>query len=405
MPRPASGGAERLPPCYCARMPVRPTEVVVDLAAIASNHALAARLGGRPVLAVVKANAYGHGAVEVAREVAALGSPMLGVALVEEGLELREAGVAAPILVLGASYGDRYDLLVRHRLTPVIFTRAHLASLAEAARAAGVRAGAHLKIDTGMGRIGLRPTELDDFVAAARRTPEVAVEGLCSHFASADLEDPALTERQVALFEEAAARLRAAGLPLRWRHLATSAGTLEYPAARQDLTRPGLLLYGYRPFARAARSPAAAEAVGALRPALSWRTAIVHVKDVPEGTPISYGGRWVARRRSRIAVLPVGYADGYDRRLSGRPGFGKGEVLVRGRRAPVAGSICMDLTMVDVTDVPGAAVGDDVVLVGEQGGARIGLDELAERAGTIVYDLLCAIGARVPRRHVREWRP
>jgi alanine racemase len=383
-------------------MPIRPTEALVDLGAIAANYRLAVEIGGRPGIAVVKADAYGHGAVEVSRALAAAGAPVLAVALVEEGLELREAGIGQPILVLGGTYGEEYELLIRHRLIPVIFTRQHLQALAEAARAGGVRAAAHLKVDTGMGRIGLQPADLPEFVEAARRTPEVAVEGLCTHFASADLEDRALTERQVALFNQAAEVMARGGLPLRHRHLANSAGTIEYPAARQDLTRSGIMLYGYLPFQPPpARSPLAAAVAGRLRRALTWRTAVVHLKDVPPGTPISYGGRWVAQRPSRIATLPVGYADGYDRRLSGRPGFGKGEVLVRGRRAPVAGTVCMDMTMVDVTDVPGVAVGDEVVLLGAQGSEVVDADELAERSGTISYEVLCAVGSRVPRRYQR----
>jgi alanine racemase len=383
-------------------MPIRPTEALVDLGAIAANYRLAVEIGGRPGIAVVKADAYGHGAVEVSRALAAAGAPVLAVALVEEGLELREAGIGQPILVLGGTYGEEYELLIRHRLIPVIFTRQHLQALAEAARAGGVRAAAHLKVDTGMGRIGLQPADLPEFVEAARRTPEVAVEGLCTHFASADLEDRALTERQVALFNQAAEVMARGGLPLRHRHLANSAGTIEYPAARQDLTRSGIMLYGYLPFQPPpARSPLAAAVAGRLRRALTWRTAVVHLKDVPPGTPISYGGRWVAQRPSRIATLPVGYADGYDRRLSGRPGFGKGEVLVRGRRAPVAGTVCMDMTMVDVTDVPGVAVGDEVVLLGAQGSEVVDADELAERSGTISYEVVCAVGSRVPRRYQR----
>lgn len=383
-------------------MPVRPTEAVVDLAAIVHNYRVAVEVGGRPVMAVVKADAYGHGALEVARALAAAGAPMLAVALVEEGLALREAGIAAPVLVLGAAYGERYDLLVRYRLSPVVFDPAHLRGLAQAARAAGVRASAHLKIDTGLGRVGLLPTDLPAFLDLSRRTPEVALEGLCTHFASADLEDSAVTERQLRLFDEAARALERAGAPLKFRHLANSAGTVEYPAARQDLTRPGIMLYGYLPFGPSrSRSPLAGEVSGRLRRALTWRTEIIQLKEVPAGTPVSYGGRWVAQRPSRIATLPVGYADGYDRRLSGRPGFGCADVLVRGRRAPLAGSVCMDLMMADVTEVPGARVGDEVVLLGAQGEEVVDADELAGRGGTISYDVLCAVGARVPRRYVR----
>ncbi|HZZ84575.1 MAG TPA: alanine racemase [Anaeromyxobacteraceae bacterium] len=386
-------------------MPIRPTLATVDLDAVAHNYRLARELAGRPAIAVVKADAYGHGAVPVARRLAAEGAPWLAVALVEEGLELRAAGIPTPILVLGAAYGDRYDLLVENRLTPLVFRREHLDGLAAAARAAGVRASAHLKLDTGMGRIGLAPEEVGGFLDAARLVPEVALEGVCTHFASADLEDRALTTRQVVLFNQAAEAMLAAGLPLRFRHLANSAGTIEYPDAWQDLTRPGIMLYGYVPFAPPGPvPPRAAEAGRALRPALRWSTAITHVKTVPAGTAVSYGGRWVAPRASRIATLPIGYADGYHRRLSGRPGFGCAEVLVRGRRAPIAGTVCMDMCMVDVTEVPGVEPGEEVVLLGDQGGERIDADELAAKAGTISYEILCNVGARVPRAYTGEAR-
>ncbi|HET7754974.1 MAG TPA: alanine racemase [Anaeromyxobacteraceae bacterium] len=382
-------------------MRIRPTEAVVDLAAIVRNYELARQVGGRPAIAVVKANAYGHGVVPVARAVVQAGCPMLAVALVEEGIELREAGIAAPVLVLGGAYGERYELLVRHRLTPLVFREDQVIALGEAARQLGTSAAAHVKLDTGMGRIGLQPRELGAFMAVARAARGVRIEGVCTHFASADLVPRDVTERQVQAFDGAADALVAEGFPIRFRHLANSAGTIEFPAARQDLTRPGIMLYGLLPFGPGDVLTAAAATVGgALSPALSWKTAITHVKTVPAGTAISYGGRWTAERTSRIATLPVGYADGYPRRLSGRPGFGRAEVLVRGRRAPVAGTVCMDMMMADVTDVPGADVGDEVMLLGVQGDQRISADELAERAGTISYEILCGIGHRVPRRYV-----
>jgi alanine racemase len=351
-------------------------------------------------MGVVKADAYGHGAVPVARALVEAGCPMLAVALVEEGIELREAGLAAPVLVLGAAYGEEYDLLVRHRLTPIVFTPEHVQALAAAARRAATRASAHLKVDTGMGRVGFLPSELGALLELLRAAPEVRVEGVCTHFASADLEPRATTERQVALFNDVSATLERAGFHLK-HHLANSAGTVEYPDARQDVTRPGIMLYGYLPFARgAAPSPAIAGALASLRQPLTWRTAITHVKSVAAGTPISYGGKWIAARPSRIATLPVGYADGYRRHFSGRSDYGRADVLVRGRRAPVAGTVCMDMTMVDVTDVPGAAVGDEVVLLGAQGAERVDADELAAKAGTISYEILCGLGRRVPRRYV-----
>jgi alanine racemase len=382
-------------------MRVCPTEALVDLGALSHNYRLAAEIGGRPAIGVVKANAYGHGAVPVAKELVASGAPLLAVALVEEGVELRQAGISAPVLVFGASYGEHYDQLIEHRLTPFIFTHRHLSLLAAAARNAGVQTAAHLEIDTGMGRNGTRPEDLPEIIAAARRTPEVVIEGICTHLASADLEDRSTTDRQISLFNQAAENMRQAGLPVRWRHLANSAGTVEYPGARQDLTRSGIMLYGYLPF-HPVRPPAALEVARRLRRVMSWRTAIVHLKSVPAGTPISYGGYWVSRRPSRIATLPVGYGDGYSRRFSGRPGFGNAEVLVRGKRAPVVGTVCMDLCLADVTDVPGVELGDEVVLLGAQGGEVVDADELAERAGTISYEILCGIGTRVPRRYVRE---
>ena len=225
-------------------MPIRPTEAVVDLSAIAHNYRLAVALGGRPAMGIVKADAYGHGALPVAQALVAAGAPLLAVALVEEGIELRQGGIEAPLLVMGAAYGDRYDLLVTHRLTPIVFTAEHVSGLAAAARAAGVTARAHLKVDTGMGRIGLAPGDLPAFLEALQAAPEVELEGVCTHFASADLEPRSTTERQVATFGEVSKALARAGRAPRFHHLANSAGTLDFPAARQDLTRPGIMLYG-----------------------------------------------------------------------------------------------------------------------------------------------------------------
>ncbi|MBI5069594.1 MAG: alanine racemase [Deltaproteobacteria bacterium] len=380
-------------------MRVRPTEAEVDLAAIAGNYRLAVEVGGRHGVAVVKADAYGHGAVPVARALAAAGAPWLGVALVEEGLELRAANVQLPILVLAGAFGDAWDEVLRQRLTPVLTSAGQIAALGAAARAWRVRAEAHLELDTGMGRLGASPAELPGLVAALRANPEVSLTGLCTHFAGADTGDDEGSARQAVLFREAAEALAAEGLsPL--LHATNSAATLRVPGVRQELSRPGILLYGYLSYGPELDAPAEARSAAArLQPALTWRTAVVHLKEVPAGTRISYGGHWTAARPSRIATLPVGYADGYDRRLSGRPGYGRAEVLVRGRRAPVVGTVCMDLVMVDVTDVPGVAPGDEVVLLGAQGSERIGADELARRAGTISYEILCGISRRVPRRY------
>ncbi len=370
---------------------IRPTRAEIDLAALRQNLSEVRRLAnGLEVMAVVKADAYGHGALPVARALEAEGVRLLGVALVEEGLALRAAGVKAPILVLGGAYDEGYAAMVDGDLMPTLFREEHVDAYAAAARARGQRrVKAHLKVDTGMGRIGVLPSEVAAFAQKLQRTPEIELEGLLSHFANADLADAQLTKEQVRRFQEALQALRAAGIQPRYRHLANSAAVLDLPEVRDglqlNLVRPGLMLYGMVPAGWL-------EGRASLAPVLRWRTAITHLKRVVAGTPISYGSTWVAQRESLIATLPVGYADGYVRKYSSRA-----QVLVRGRRAPIAGRVCMDMCMVDVTDVPGVAVGDEVVLLGAQGRERIRAEELAGWAETINYEVTCAISARVPR--------
>ncbi|HZW90129.1 MAG TPA: alanine racemase [Myxococcaceae bacterium] len=376
-------------------MPIRPTRAEIDLGALIRNlETLHTAAPGIDVLAVVKADAYGHGAVPISRALESAGVRFLGVALVEEGLALRQAGVTSDILVLGGAYEGGWETMLEHRMVPVVFRPEHLASLDAVARARGTTARAHLKVDTGMGRLGVLPADVPAFLEAARGCRRVVLEGLCSHFANADLADAALTEQQIARFRTALGQMRAAGFDPRWRHLSNSAGLLALPEARDgvemNLARPGLALYGLQP-APWLRPPRV------LEPVLSWKTAVVHLKSVPTGTPISYGSTWTAPRPSRIATLPVGYADGWSRLLSNR-----GTVLVRGRRAPIVGRVCMDLCMVDVTDVPGVEAGDEVVLIGRQGSEVQDAHQLAALQSTIAYDVLCAIGARVPRISVGQ---
>ena len=369
---------------------IRPTRAEIDLAALGRNIAAIRQLAPRAeILAIVKANAYGHGAVIIARALERERVKMLGVALIEEGIELRNAGVRSPILVLGGSYEGGYDLMVAHKLTPTVFRPEHLESLASAARRAGSTASAHLKIDSGMGRIGVLPQDLDAFLDRAAHFPQIRIDGLLSHFASADLENRDFTRQQVECFRDAHARMRARGLRPSWRHLSNSAGVIDLPQARDGLelnmVRPGIMLYGLYPAAWL-------RGTAALEPVLAWRTAVIHVKRVAAGTPISYGSTWRAPRESVIATLPMGYADGYSRRYSNRA-----QVLIRGRRANVVGRVCMDMSMADVTDIPDVRVGDEVVLLGEQGEERISAEELADLAQTIHYEVICAVGARVPR--------
>ncbi len=373
---------------------VRPTEARIDRAALAHNFAQARRAApSARVLAVVKADAYGHGAILSARTFEEAGADWLGVALVEEALQLRRAGLTLPILALGGQYTD-YTLLLANRVTPVLYRADQLDAYAAACRARGETGNAHLKVDTGMGRIGVLPNELPALLEHARTLPGVRFTGLLSHFANADLRDPAATQRALELFRAARAqllehnaRMVAAGQgagPLIC-HLANSAATLDLPASHFDMVRPGLMLYGAVPAQRFA-------GLADLRPALTWATGISHLKTVPAGTPISYGHKWFAKRLSKIATLPVGYADGYRRSLTNI-----GQVIAGGRRVPITGTVCMDMMMCDVTDVPGVQLHDEVILLGAQGGEHLDAGEMADRCGTIAYEIFCDISARVPR--------
>ena len=361
----------------------RPTAALIDLEALSHNYGeVTRRIGDRKVLAVVKAQAYGHGAVAVSRRLVELGVDMLGVALVEEGTELREAGITVPIVVMGPVRPEQAGVIVRAGLIPVIFTLP--VALALSAAAAGKQVPVHVKVDTGMGRIGLTPEETLTFLPELAKVPGIVPDGIMTHFADADLKDKQFASAQMDRFETLVRSLEERGIAIPLRHAANSAAVLEYDRALLTMVRPGLMLYGYDPLER--------RGTGDLRPVLSLVSRIAYLKQVPAGVPISYGRTFVTKRESRIATVPIGYADGYSRSLSNR-----GEALVRGRRATVAGRVCMDMIMLDVTDVPGAAEGDEVVLIGCQGSACISADDVAEKTGTIAYEVLCGISARVPR--------
>ena len=365
----------------------------VDLAALRKNaDVLAATVGpGVGILAVVKADAYGHGALAVAR---ALERKVWGfaVSLVEEGVELRRGGIEAPIVVLGSFYGYSHRDVLAFRLTPVVADEGDVEKFARAAdEMSSGRVGLHLKIDTGMSRLGVRLERLDEMLDRLARTPGVELTGLCSHLASADVEDAAPSAEQLARFDEARRRVAAAGFTVPLTHVANSAATLRFGGARFELVRPGLALYGY--------SPSGAAAYPGLLPAMSLKSRIVALRDVPAGERVSYGGLWRAASPARIATVPIGYADGYTRRMTGRA-----EVLVGGRRCAVAGAITMDMCMVDVSAVD-AKLGDEVVLLGAQGAddtVRIDADQLAAWAGTISWEIFCGISKRVPRVYVGE---
>ncbi len=299
---------------------VRPTEARIDASALAHNlREVRKAAPNARICAVVKADGYGHGAAIAARSFLGAGADWLGVALVEEALALRNLDIRAPILVLGGQYTD-YSLLLQHHLTPLVYRAEMIDALASAAKERGVVAEAHLKLDSGMGRIGVLPRDLPGLLEHARSVPQVRLTGLCSHFANADLRDEAATARALELFAEARQAMRALGFPLQLSHLANSAAVLDVKVSHHDMVRPGLMLYGAVPAPKFA-------GMADLRPAMSWITAVSHLKWVPKGTPISYGHKWTAPRESLIATLPVGYADGYRRSLTN-----KAQVLIAGRR-------------------------------------------------------------------------
>lgn len=378
---------------------LRPAWVDVDLGALEHNLArirerLAAAPGEKPAqtMAVVKADAYGHGAVGVSRVLEGAGVDWLGVALLEEGAEIRHAGVRLPILVLGTARPEKIALYGRYRLTPTLSSLAELAHWRDWTAGQREPQAVHLKVDTGMGRLGVAVDEVPRALEILRGSAGLRLAGLLSHFGDADdpasPRNPAQEERFAAVLALLTADERA-GILI---HMSNSAAALHRPASRFALVRIGLALYGLDPVERPDH---AAPATG-LRPVMAVRARIVQLREVPAGTALSYGGRTVTRRRSRIAVVPVGYADGYAWRLTG-----KAEALVRGCRVPVAGSVTMDMTLLDVTDT-GAELEEEVVLLGRQGAEEIKATELAARAGTISWEILCHLGLRLPRRYIRE---
>jgi alanine racemase len=373
----------------------RPTVAEVDLDALTHNvQQIRRHLKEKvEILAVVKADAYGHGAEAVARELTLAGVSLFGVACVEEAIALRESGVALPILVLSGVYPGDLQEVLRNRLTPVLYTWETCRALMEEAKKFPQRVYVHVKVDTGMNRLGFSWRNWGAIVEFLRSQEKLRIEGLLSHLAVAESEDPedrAFTEEQIRRFKACLHQARAAGMEPRYVHLANSAATVRWEEAQFNLVRAGLILYGVD-------AGQAREKGIALRPALTWKTAVLSVKQVPAGDSVSYGRLYSLGRDSLIATLPVGYADGYRRSLSNR-----GEVLIRGRRAKVAGTVCMDLTMVDVTEIPDVQPGDAVVLLGRQGTEEISAAEMAGWTETIPYEVLCAIGKRVPRLHVHR---
>jgi alanine racemase len=332
---------------------------------------------------VLKANAYGHGLEAVARCLAPQ-ADSFGVALVEEGIALRRLGIRNPILVLGGTWTRQIPLFLEHDLAITVPSLARLRDVEDAAAAAATAARVHLKVDTGMERIGVHHYSAAGLLEAAARSPHVVVEGIYSHFANADADDLSHARLQLERFLEVLRFYERRSLPAPLRHIANSAAILRLPESWLDVVRPGILLYGVYPYPGAPRTVE-------VQPALSWRSRVVYFKVVEPGSPVSYGSTWQSDHRVRLVTVPVGYGDGYFRSMSN-----KAEVILRGRRSPQVGRICMDQLMVNIEWGSGYN-GDEVVLIGEQGEARVTVEELAGWAGTIPYEILTAINARVPR--------
>jgi alanine racemase len=367
----------------------RPTWAEISLPALKHNYlTIKSHLSaGAQLMAVVKANAYGHGAVECARALESIGADWFGVALVEEGIELRQAGIGLPIFCLGGFWRGQAEDVIARDLTAVVFRLDQAEELNERARALGRTANFHLKIDTGMGRIGIQLREVAEFASALQQFDHIKLDGVMTHFADADSVEPAYTEQQIARYNEAVGILRGLGLDPSWRHLANSAGIHAYPQSHGNLARVGAAMYG---LSRDVLSPRLAPFD--LRPVMSLHSRIVMLKTLPAGTSLGYGRAFTTARESLIATLPLGYADGLRRAHSNN-----GSVLVRGCFAPIVGRVSMDLTIIDVTDVPDVELGDEVILIGEQSGLKISAEDLAERIGTISYEIVTGVSARVPR--------
>ncbi|MBI1886373.1 MAG: alanine racemase [Chloroflexi bacterium] len=365
----------------------RPLWAEIDLDALAHNvRALKSLAGGAELAAVVKANAYGHGAVGAGRAALEAGADRLAVICVEEGEQLRQAGIEAPILVMGYTPLGEERRIIELRLTPTVNSRDQAEALAAAAVEAGVVQAVHVKVDTGLNRFGLRPPEAIALAGWIRDVPSLQLEGLFTHFANADEGDKSYTLEQYRAFTQTAERLP--WVPL--RHVSNTANLLDMPEMSLDLVRPGIGIFGCYP---AGNRRSSAE----LRPVLSLRSRIVRLSPLPAGETVSYGRTWRAERPSLIGLVTCGYGDGLPRVLSNR-----GSLLVRGRRVPIVGRVCMDMSMADVTDVPEVAEGDEVTIIGRDGEGQITAEEIGELCGTISYEILCGIAARVPRLFLRQ---
>jgi len=350
------------------------------------------------LMAVVKADAYGHGALPCSRTALEAGADCLGVGIVAEGIELRENGVRAPIQVLTGHFPNEIDDLIQHDLTATVWNPTMAKDLADRAAHFGKQAGVEVKVDTGMGRLGGPSNHLPQLMKFIHDSKFLRAEGVFTHFATADEEDSEFTRLQLERFQGSLDNIAQANIPVPPAHCANSSALLRYPESHYSMVRPGLILYGA--LTSKNLEPALTEllknsAEKTLKPVMQWKTRILQINKIPKGSPLSYGKKFITRRDSTIATLPVGYADGLNRTLSGAM-----NVLIGGQRVNQVGTICMDLCLADVTDLPQVREGDEVVILGCQGSETIAVEEVAEKAQTIPYEILCCVGKRVPRIYI-----
>lgn len=373
----------------------RPTFAEIDLDALKHNFLEVRRLCPKmtKILAVVKADAYGHGAVFISKELEKLKVDFLGVSYLEEALELKKAGIKSPILILGGIFPGQAGEVVKNQFIPSIFDLTIAQELNKAAQKQKKRLKVHIKIDTGMGRLGITPDKARYFFTRMVKFPYLSVEGLFSHLSVASEENDQeveFTREQFRSFHKVINICKESGIHLTYLHLANSAAIIKRNFDGFNLVRPGIILYGSYP------SPLL-QGTLPLKPVMNLKSKILLLKKLPRGHSVSYGRTFVCRRDTRIAIVPIGYSDGYNFLLSNC-----GNVLIKGKRAPVIGRVCMDHIMVDVTEIPGLKLWDEVILMGQQGNDMISAQELAEKTGTIPYEILCRIGQRVPRIYIRE---
>ena len=371
---------------------LRPAWAEINLSSLDYNiKQIIRKVGDKEIIGVVKADGYGHGSAAVSGVLLENGVKTLAVATLQEAVTLREGGFTCPIVMLGITPELYADTLLEYDITPVTSSCENAAAISEAAKAAGKVIEAFAAVDTGMGRIGFLPDDesIEDFKRIST-LPNLKIRGLFSHFATADEKDKTYAKQQLSHYNAVYEKLRQAGIDIPLRTFANSAAIMEIPAAYFDMVRPGIILYGCYPSGEVDRSQLS------IQPVMSVKANIVHLKKVRPGFSVSYGRKFTAGRESLIATLSLGYADGYPRYLSG-----KGRVIVNGVYAPVAGSICMDQCMIDVTDVPGVKLGDEAVIMGSQGDLAVSADEIGEKTGTINYEIVCAFGQRLPKVYIR----